>query len=259
MKAGTPHHPKTTRLLLALGVPRYAAVGILESLWHFAATYADDGNLARFTDEDIAAALEWETEASGELLAALESSGWLDGRQIHDWEQHAPEYIQRRLRQRENRDVKRDEAQRSAVKRDEAQRSAVLQKVSPTDTDTDTDTVFKRSSIDESDDDDQKLIRSDQIEELRPTIRQIATVLRNGRPRGRLPDRDRDEAIKLAWLATHKYAENWLHDALEGVRLKRPKKPAAYLHRSLDNACKKLGTTLNTELKRLKVEEDQPP
>jgi hypothetical protein len=218
----------------ALSVPRYVAVGVLESLWHFAAAYADDGDLGKFSDEDIAEFIGWDDAKM--LLSALESTGWLDGRQIHDWTEHAPDYIKKRLARRTTADSGGQRRPTEPIPNR-------------------TDTKPRSRSIDiDSGDLDQKCIDPDQIEALKPVIRQVATVLRNGQTRGRLPDRDRDEAIKLAWLSANRFSEDWLQDALEGVRRKKPKKPAAYLHRSLQNACEKLGTNLGAELKRLTIE-----
>lgn len=102
MKAGTPNHIKAQRLKRRLKVPLYQVVGILEMLWQVASHSAWRGDIGRISDEDIAAALEWEGDAS-ELVAALHQAGWLDPDPqcrywIHDWHDHAPEYIKKKLR-----------------------------------------------------------------------------------------------------------------------------------------------------------------
>ena len=48
MKRGTPRHPKTMLLVAELQIPTYAAVGILESLWHWTAEYAKRGDVGRY-------------------------------------------------------------------------------------------------------------------------------------------------------------------------------------------------------------------
>ncbi len=93
MKRGTPNHPKTRELAAALGVPQYAAVGILEALWHFAASYARRGDVGRHSDAALAAAIDWR-EKPETLVAALVETGWLDRcdchrLRIHDWPEHA--------------------------------------------------------------------------------------------------------------------------------------------------------------------------
>jgi len=110
MKAGTHNHMKTKRLKRLLGIPLYRAVGILETIWLLCADCCDEGNIGKFTDEEIADYLEWDGDAS-ELVRALSDSGWTDSDKdsrlvVHDWLEHCPEYIKDRVRKREARSVK---------------------------------------------------------------------------------------------------------------------------------------------------------
>lgn len=110
MKAGTHNHMKTKRLKRLLGIPLYQAVGILESLWLLCTDCCDEGNIGKFTDEEIADYLEWDGDAS-ELVRALSDSGWTDSDKdrrlvIHDWIDHCPEYIRDRIRKRQARSDK---------------------------------------------------------------------------------------------------------------------------------------------------------
>jgi hypothetical protein len=96
-------HPKTKRLCRALTLSRREAVGLLHFLWWWSYDYAADGDLSVFTDEDIADAVDWENDP-GELVAALTSCGFLtDDRQIHDWEDFAQKWIERRRADRERK------------------------------------------------------------------------------------------------------------------------------------------------------------
>ena len=86
-------HTKLKRLVRALKVPQYAAVGILESLWHLTAREAPEGNIGKLSNEDIAAWIDWECD-SDDLIAALVTAGWIDHDTdnrlvIHDWHEHA--------------------------------------------------------------------------------------------------------------------------------------------------------------------------
>lgn len=104
MKRGTPEHPKVHQLAAALGVPKYAAVGILESLWHFAQEYAQDGAVGRYHDDAIARWIGWDG-ASTALVDGLVAAGWLDrcechGLRVHDWKQHADQTVRRVLESR---------------------------------------------------------------------------------------------------------------------------------------------------------------
>jgi len=101
MKRGTPRHPKVLGLSVALGIPQYAVVGLLEMLWHFAAEFAIDGGVGKFTDEMIAKALCWDGD-SAILIDALANEGWIDRCQchrlrVHDWPNHADQTVQRVL------------------------------------------------------------------------------------------------------------------------------------------------------------------
>lgn len=101
MKRGTIEHPKTEELATELGIPLLHAVGILESLWHWAAKYARDGALRAFQPRTIAKGIHWDGDADA-LLAALVSCRWLDeteahGLVIHDWHEHAEESVKKTL------------------------------------------------------------------------------------------------------------------------------------------------------------------
>lgn len=93
MKRGTPNHPKTTSLAAALDFPRWGAIGILESLWHFCQAYARRGDVGRFSDRAISDSIEWRGDPSV-LIRALVDTGWLDEcpchrLRVHDWPEHA--------------------------------------------------------------------------------------------------------------------------------------------------------------------------
>lgn len=81
-------HPKTYALADALKVEQFAAVGIVVCLWTWAVIHAPDGDLSRFPDAAIARACHWNKPAAG-LAKALQESGFLDGRRIHDWDEYA--------------------------------------------------------------------------------------------------------------------------------------------------------------------------
>jgi len=101
MKRGTPEHPKVLSLMAELKMPLYSACGLLELLWHFAAKFALQGDVGRFSDKAIAKALGWRGEAQ-KLVSALVECGWLDRDKahrllIHDWKDHADQTVHRVL------------------------------------------------------------------------------------------------------------------------------------------------------------------
>lgn len=104
MKRGTPRHPKTDELARLLSLHRWGAVGILEMLWHFAAEFAHQGDVGKFSNDAIGHALCWDG-ASTMLVSALTDSRWLDAcpchrLRIHNWPKHADQTVQRVLRKR---------------------------------------------------------------------------------------------------------------------------------------------------------------
>lgn len=101
MKRNTPQHPKVDDLIEKLGIPRYAAVGLLEGLWHITAASTPEGDIGRFSNMGIAKRLEWEGDAD-ELINAMCDSQWLDRCEehrliIHDWPDHAEDAVHMRL------------------------------------------------------------------------------------------------------------------------------------------------------------------
>lgn len=113
MKVGAKDHIKVKRLKRALGVPLYQAVGILETLYQVCASSADDGGIGRYCNSDIALELEWDGDPDT-LIQGLIETGLVDEHEVHrlmvhDWLEHAPEFIKDRLRKRQsNSDTSRN-------------------------------------------------------------------------------------------------------------------------------------------------------
>lgn len=88
---------KFKKLKRRLGVPHYAVVGVLESLWHIGSASCHDGAIGRMSNEDIAAEIEWAGNPD-DLIQSLIDCGWLDLSAehrlvIHDWEEHCPRFV----------------------------------------------------------------------------------------------------------------------------------------------------------------------
>ena len=99
MKRGTPDHPKTLRLMDALKLRRREAVGILELLWHWTAKFAPAGDIGKYSDRDIARAVDWDGDGS-DLVNALVMSGFVDrcGKNrvvVHNWQRHADDGVKK--------------------------------------------------------------------------------------------------------------------------------------------------------------------
>ena len=103
MKSGTLTKVKFARLARELGgLPRWQAVGILESIWNLTVENAPQGDIGRFSNADIAAAIEWSGDPD-KLITALVKTRWLDEHAehrliVHDWAQHAPDFVKKRLK-----------------------------------------------------------------------------------------------------------------------------------------------------------------
>ena len=104
MKLNTQTHPKFRGLAKALKLKQFEAVGVLESLWMMACQFAgDDGDLSRFTPQEIADWMDWTKDAEG-LIQALIEHRWLDSGDgslsVHDWQDHKPHYLKDRERKK---------------------------------------------------------------------------------------------------------------------------------------------------------------
>lgn len=95
-------------LMKKLRLSRRDTVGLLAMLWDFACEFAPDGVIGRWTGGQIAEALEWPSDRTEELVTALVETGWLDSGgdagslTIHDWQDHCPDYIRKRLARRKS-------------------------------------------------------------------------------------------------------------------------------------------------------------
>jgi hypothetical protein len=103
MKRTAMGHPKLVGLAALLNVPQYAAVGIMESVWHFTAKHAITGNIGKWTDEEIAGQIGWEVGDAERLIEALVACRLVDHHSkhrlvVHDWHEHCDESVTKTLR-----------------------------------------------------------------------------------------------------------------------------------------------------------------
>lgn len=97
MKKETLSKSKFRVLKRRLGKPLCVVVGVLETLWLTTQIDAVAGDIGKLSNEEIAAALEWDGDAD-ELIQTLVDCGWLDEDDecrlvVHDWSEHVPTYI----------------------------------------------------------------------------------------------------------------------------------------------------------------------
>lgn len=84
-----------------LAIERFAAVGLLECLWHATAQHHPDGQIGRWSNRLIARAVYW-TFDPDVLVKALTDSGFFDinvagGLVVHDWPSHCDDTTHRFL------------------------------------------------------------------------------------------------------------------------------------------------------------------
>lgn len=101
MKRNTPTHFKVDELMDELDIPRYAAIGLLESLWHITAANTPRGDIGKYTNKTLARRLDWKDDAD-DLINALVKSRWLDADDehrliVHDWSEHADDATQMKV------------------------------------------------------------------------------------------------------------------------------------------------------------------
>jgi len=96
-KRGTLDHPKTRRLARAIGLPRFAALGLMEAVWQWVSRYTPTGFL---TEEDILDCADT-VGFDGDLSSVWVKAGLLDevegGFYIHDWHEHADDATKKAL------------------------------------------------------------------------------------------------------------------------------------------------------------------
>ena len=106
MKLGTIEHPKMVKLMGLLKVPQNHAVGILEHLWHWAGRYSPQGDIGKYTDEQIGQLVAPEVRC---LVKCLVEAGWVDEAPapfrlvIHGWREHADQRVRKWLERNELR------------------------------------------------------------------------------------------------------------------------------------------------------------
>jgi len=107
-------HPKKDQLaellwdpMMPTEVAEFATIGLLHCLWWWAIDFAEDGDLSRFTDHQLAKGCRFLGEGAY-LRAALKAAGFLDEDGVlHDWHEYAGKLIQAREKDRQRKAVSR--------------------------------------------------------------------------------------------------------------------------------------------------------
>ena len=119
-----PQHRKLLALRDALGLRTPAAIGHMCLLWLWALDNAPDGDLARFTPEEIAEVCQYTGRPQEKLLQTLITVGFVDkDLRLHNWYEHVGRLTDARELQRiqaRDRQRKRREKLRQAKEADAA-------------------------------------------------------------------------------------------------------------------------------------------
>ncbi len=111
MKTNTPQLAKFRRFVRGLRQKTSAsspvdvetiAIGLLERLWHTAATSTPAGDIGRLENDVLCEMLGWYGDADS-LVTLLVECGWLDHHPthrlvVHDWHHHCPTWVRGSLR-----------------------------------------------------------------------------------------------------------------------------------------------------------------
>lgn len=97
MKANTPDLMKFKRLQRKLHESRRGVIGLLESLWIETAKNCPQGDIGRFSNEEIAIMVDWDGDPDF-LVNTMVECRWLDQcgvhrLVVHDWKDHCPTYV----------------------------------------------------------------------------------------------------------------------------------------------------------------------
>lgn len=97
MKTGTTSLLKFKKLRRRLKLSLWETIGVLEALWQVAFSNTPCGDIGKLSNEDIAAAMEWEGDPD-DLVEVLVETGWLDADHefrliVHDWSHHVPNFV----------------------------------------------------------------------------------------------------------------------------------------------------------------------
>lgn len=94
-------HPKLNKLRSLTGWTKHEAIGVLHDLWHWVLTYAEDGDIARFTSEEIALGIDIDPtkfDVKRFIDNMIEAGFVRKDLKIHDWMDYAGKYLTSKYR-----------------------------------------------------------------------------------------------------------------------------------------------------------------
>ena len=92
-------HPKLLELMTSLGVNQSEAIGLLHRFWWWCVDYAEDGDLTRFSNEQVAGMLGLSNDKP--FIETMVNCGFIERKpylRIHDWTDYVGEYLYSKYR-----------------------------------------------------------------------------------------------------------------------------------------------------------------
>jgi hypothetical protein len=94
------NHPKVFEIMEKMKWSQYETIGRLHCFWWWCMTYAEDGDLSKYRDTQIAAAVGVPNDKAAEFMVAMIEAKFIDKKgnsiRVHDWWDYAGRYLQSR-------------------------------------------------------------------------------------------------------------------------------------------------------------------
>lgn len=234
MKRGAPDHPKTKALAKRLGLRRWQVVGVLECLWHFTAAFAKRGDIGKWTDCEIAAALEWEGNCT-ELIQALVDTHWLDRCDefrllVHDWTDHADQTVGRSEEVKKLGFASMQLANASKLQHAHLNTKVLLASRAEAEAEALPSQGPRSGAVGGAVCGGGDLNEAD-WEEVRLRARRFVGII------PAKDKRDREIVLKACALVGRGFPEDWVEEAREATQKKKPNRPGAYFTDILMRKC----------------------
>jgi len=101
------NHPKTKKLARNLDISIPAAIGHLISIWTWSMKYAEDGNLGKYDQDQMASAAIWVADST-EFVSAMIDANFLENDfRLHDWQDFAGALLEKRAANAERERMRR--------------------------------------------------------------------------------------------------------------------------------------------------------
>jgi hypothetical protein len=257
--------PKTSELLKFKRLSRRLAesirgtVGLLELLWIGTAKNCPEGDIGRFTNEEIAIMCDWDGDPDA-MVSALAETGWLDPCSthrlvVHDWREHAPDYIKGNLA-KHGRQFAIAACPQATPQQQLAPSTPAADAPSFPFPSLPYKSIDRLERTNDSGEVREKIVTPEIWDEMLPNFKRTSEILGKGKP---LSKRNRDTVIRGVIVAKCLIGQEFLGELLQatadGIRDERVKNPFSYFKGSLIRECTNLGMSFHRESAALRIPE----